>query len=112
MVVGNRVRMGGSERFWVGEYDDGGGLSKKVVFWPEIVDKSGSFEGFGFRRFEHRSAVRNGGKGSVDGEEWINGGASGQIVPESGERRWRRSRLFWLCFRRSVANRWWKMLGV
>ena len=41
--------------------------------------------------------MRNGGKGSVDGEEWIDGGASGQIMLESGERRWRRSRLFWLC---------------
>ena len=44
MVVGNRARMGGSERFWVGEYDGGGGgLSEKVVFLPEIIDKSGGF---------------------------------------------------------------------
>ena len=38
--------------------------------------------------------MRNGGKGSANVEEWINGGASGQIAPKSGERRWRRSRLF------------------
>ena len=42
-VVENRGRMGGSERFWVGEYDDGGGLSEKVVFWSKIVDKVGGF---------------------------------------------------------------------
>ena len=47
-VVGNRVRMGGSERFWVGKYDDGGGLSEKVVFWPEIIDKAGGFGGLQF----------------------------------------------------------------
>ena len=47
-VVGNRARMGGSERFWVGKYDDGGGLSEKVVFWPEIIDKAGSFGGLRF----------------------------------------------------------------
>ena len=28
-VVRNGVRMGGSERFWVGKYDGGGGLSEK-----------------------------------------------------------------------------------
>ena len=32
-VVRNRVRMGGSERFWVGKYDGGGGLSEKVMFF-------------------------------------------------------------------------------
>ena len=31
--------MGGSGRFKVGEYDGDGGLSKKVVFWPEFRDK-------------------------------------------------------------------------
>ena len=35
--------MGGSERFWVGEYGGGGGLSKKLVFWPEFGDKGGGF---------------------------------------------------------------------
>ncbi|KAK9209552.1 hypothetical protein WN944_001919 [Citrus x changshan-huyou] len=35
--------MGGSKRFWVGEYDGGGGLSKKLVFWPEFGDKGGDF---------------------------------------------------------------------
>ena len=48
MVVGNRVRVGGSERFWVGKYDGGGGLSEKVVFWQEIVDKAGGFGGLRF----------------------------------------------------------------
>ena len=104
--------MGRSERFWVHEYDDGGRLSEKVVFWSEIVDKSNGFEGFGFGRFEHRSAVRNGGKGSIDREEWIDGGAFGQITPESGERRWRQSRLFLAFFWLSVANRRWNMIGV
>lgn len=47
-VVGNRVRMEGFERFWVGEYDSGGGLSEKVVFWIEIVDKAGGFGGLRF----------------------------------------------------------------
>ena len=28
--------MGGSERFWVGEYGGGGDLSKKLVFWKGI----------------------------------------------------------------------------
>ena len=93
--------MGGFERFWVGEYDGGGGgggLSEKMVFWSEIVDKADGHEGFGFRWFDRRSTVRNGGKGSVDREEWIDGGASGQIASESGEQRWRRSQLFWLFF--------------
>ena len=40
----------------------------------------------------------NSKKGSVDGDEWIDDGAFGQIVPESGERRWQRLRLFWLFF--------------
>ena len=97
MVVGNRVRVGGSERFWVGKYGGGGGLSEKVVFWLEIVDKAGGFGGLRFLVVERRTSVRNSGKGSVDGEEWTYGGASGQIAPESSERRWRRSRLFWLC---------------
>ena len=104
--------MGGSERFRVGEYDGGGGLSEKLVFWPEFGDKADSFEGFGFRRFEHWSAVRNCGKGSVDGEEWTDGGASSHITPDSSERRWQRSHLFWLFFGRSVANQQWMMLGV
>ena len=82
--------MGGFERFRVGEYGGGGGgLSEKLVFWPEFGDKADGFEGFGFQRFEHRSTVRNGGKGLVDGEEWTDGGAFGQIAPESGEWRWR-----------------------
>ena len=77
MVVGKRARMGGSEIFWDGEYYGGGDLSEKVVFWQEIVDKAGDFEGFGFRQFERRSAVRNGGKDSTDGEELIGGGDDG-----------------------------------
>ena len=40
--------MGGSKRFWVGKYDGGGGLSEKVVFWPEIVDKAVGFGGLRF----------------------------------------------------------------
>ena len=47
-VVGNRARMGGFERFWTGEYDGGGCLSEKVVFWQEIVDKAGGFGGLWF----------------------------------------------------------------
>ena len=47
-VVGNQVKMGGSERSWVGDYDGGSGLSEKVVFWPEIVDKAGGFGGLRF----------------------------------------------------------------
>ena len=88
--------MGGSERFWVGKYDGGGGLSEKVVFWTEIVDKAGGFGGLRFLVVERRTSVRNSGKGSVDGDEWIDGSAFGQIVPESGEQRWQRSQLFWL----------------
>ena len=40
-IVRNRVRMDGFKRFRVGEYDDGDGLSKRVVIWPEIGDKCG-----------------------------------------------------------------------
>ena len=43
IVVENRVRMGGSIIFWVGEYDGGGGLSEKMVFCPEFGDKGDDF---------------------------------------------------------------------
>lgn len=42
-VVGIRARMDGSERFWVGEYNGGGGLPEKVVFWSKFGDKGCSF---------------------------------------------------------------------
>ena len=35
--------MGGSERFWVGEYDGSSGLSEKMVFWLKFGNKGGEF---------------------------------------------------------------------
>lgn len=43
MVVGNQERIGGFERFKAGEYDGNGGLSKKMMIFSKIRDKSDSF---------------------------------------------------------------------
>ena len=40
IVVRNQAKIGGSKRFRIIEYDDGGGLSKKAVIWLEIKDNS------------------------------------------------------------------------
>ena len=86
MVVGKLDKDGWIERFMVGEYDGGGGLSEKLIFLPEIGDISSDFVSVSIPTTSSSIGGRRDEKGWNDGEKWIDDGGAGRRVAETGDR--------------------------